>query len=138
MPSPQPNQKTAPYLIWHTPEKVTSRAILISVSGGGYMGNGITGFEVAPIRDYFLSKGVTVVTMLYRTPRPQGLPKHLTAWQDAQRTVRLVRAEAVKRGLDPEIIGFTGCSAGGHLTLMVATSSQTPAYEPVDEIDKLP
>ena len=51
MPSPQTNQKTAPYLIWHTPEKVTSRAILISVSGGGYMGNGITGFEVAPIRD---------------------------------------------------------------------------------------
>jgi acetyl esterase/lipase len=138
MPSPQQNQKTEPYLVWHNPEKRTSTAILISVSGGGYMGNGITGFEVAPIRDYFLSKGVTVVTMLYRTPRPQGLPKHLTAWQDAQRTVRLVRAEAVKRGLDPENIGFTGCSAGGHLTLMVATSSQTPAYEPVDEIDKLP
>ena len=137
MPSRQEKQCT-PFLVWHEPKELKSTAILISVSGGSYMGNGITGFEVAPIRDYFLARGVTVVTMKYRVPRPQGLPKHLTAWQDAQRTVRLVRAEAAKRGLDPENIGFTGCSAGGHLTLMVATSSQTPAYEPVDDIDKLP
>ena len=138
MPSAQDNQPRKPYLVWHNPEKLKSDAILISVSGGGYMGNGIEGFEVSPIRDFFLSKGVTVVTMLYRTPRPKGLPKHVTAWQDAQRTIRMVRSEAAKRGLDPEKIGFTGCSAGGHLTLMAATSSQTPAYEPVDEIDKVP
>ncbi len=138
MPSVQENQPEKPYLIWHTPEKRTSDAILISVSGGSYMGCGVEGFEVAPIRDYFLAHGVTVVTMKYRTPRPKNLPKHVTAWQDAQRTVRIVRSEAAKRGLDPDNIGFTGCSAGGHLTLMVATSSQTPAYEPVDDIDKLP
>ena len=138
MPSAQANQPEKPYLIWHEPAKRTSTAVLISVSGGSYMGCGVEGFEVAPIRDYFLAHGVTVVTMKYRTPRPKGLPKHVTAWQDAQRTVRLVRAEAAKRGLDTENIGFTGCSAGGHLTLMVATSSQTPAYEPIDDIDKLP
>jgi len=138
MPSVQANQPEKPYLIWHEPAKRTSTAVLISVSGGSYKGCGVEGFEVAPIRDYFLARGVTVVTMKYRTPRPKNLPKHATAWQDAQRTVRLVRAEAAKRGLDPENIGFTGCSAGGHLALMVATSSQTPAYEPVDEIDKLP
>ena len=138
MPSVQENQPEKPYLIWHAPEKRTSDAILISVSGGSYMGCGVEGFEVAPIRDYFLARGVTVVTMKYRTPRPKNLPKHVTAWQDAQRTVRIVRSEAAKRGLDPDNIGFTGCSAGGHLTLMVATSSQTPAYEPIDDIDKLP
>ena len=31
-----------------------------------------------------------------------------------------------------------GFSAGGHLTLMTATNARTPAYEPVDEVDKLP
>ena len=137
IPSFQAEQKV-PYLVWHTPKTLRSTAILIAVSGGGYMGNGIEGFEVSPMRDYVLSRGVTVVTMLYRTPRPKGLPKHLTAWQDAQRTVRIVRNEAKKRGLDPDNIGFTGCSAGGHLTMMTAVSSQTPAYEPVDELDKLP
>ena len=125
MPSRQEKQCT-PFLVWHTPKELKSTAILISVSGGSYMGNGITGFEVAPIRDFFLAHGVTVVTMKYRVPRPQGLPKHVTAWQDAQRTVRLVRAEAAKRGLDPENIGFTGCSAGGHLTLMVAIPRSRP------------
>ena len=78
MPSRQEKQCT-PFLVWHTPKELKSTAILISVSGGSYMGNGITGFEVAPIRDYFLARGVTVVTMKYRVPRPQGLPKHLTA-----------------------------------------------------------
>ena len=135
IPSRQEKQCT-PFLVWHTPKQLKSTAILISVSGGSYMGNGITGFEVAPIRDYFLERGVTVVTMKYRVPRPNGLPKHVTAWQDAQRTVRLVRAEAAKRGLDPENIGFTGCSAGGHLTLMVATSSLTPAYALADGLDQ--
>ena len=137
MPSRQDHQKT-PYLVWHTPKTLRSTAVLIAVSGGSYMGCGIEGFEVAPMRDYMLARGVTVVTMLYRTPRPKGLPKHLTAWQDAQRTVRIVRSEAKKRGLDPENIGFTGCSAGGHLALMTAVSSRTPAYEPIDDLDKLP
>ena len=138
MPSVQTNQTYAPYLRWFVPERKTTDAILIAVSGGGYGGCGVEGFEVAPMRDYFLGKGMTVVTMRYRCPRPQGLAKHVTAWQDAQRTVRLVRAEARRRGLDPENIGFTGCSAGGHLAMMVAVSSQTPAYEPVDGIDAEP
>ncbi|MFO7936991.1 MAG: alpha/beta hydrolase [Kiritimatiellia bacterium] len=138
MPSVQTNQPYAPYLVWFTPRKVRSDMILISVSGGSYKGCGIDGFEVSPIRDYFLQRGVTVVSMRYRTPRPVGIAKHVTAWQDAQRTVRFVRSQAGKRGLNTEKIGFTGCSAGGHLTLMVATSSLTPAYEPIDEIDAVP
>lgn len=137
IPSFQEKQKV-PYLLWFKPDELKTKAVLIAVSGGGYNGNGITGFEVSPMRDYMLAKGMTVVTMLYRTPRPAGLPKHLTAWQDAQRTVRIVRAEARKRGLDPDSIGFTGCSAGGHLAVMTAVSSQTPAYEPVDALDAIP
>lgn len=138
MPSVQTNQVRKPFMVWFEPKELTSKAIVISVSGGGYKGNGIDGDEVVPIRDYLLKRGVTVVTMLYRTPRPVGLPKHLTAWQDAQRTVRLVRREAKRRGLDPDRIGFTGCSAGGHLALMAAVSSRTPAYAPVDAADDEP
>ena len=137
IPSFQAHQHV-PYLVWHAPKELKTRSILIAVSGGGYGGNGITGFEVSPMRDYMLAKGMTVVTMLYRTPRPKGLAKHVTAWQDAQRTVRIVRDLAKKRGLDPDSIGFTGCSAGGHLAVVTAVSSQTPAYEPVDALDKLP
>lgn len=138
IPSVQTNQTYEPFLVWHTPAVLRSGAVLIAVSGGCYMNSDIVGFEVAPIRDFFLERGVTVVTMRYRCPRPVGLAKHTTAWQDAQRTVRLVRREARRRGLDPENIGFTGCSAGGHLSLMAAVSSQTSAYSPVDEVDSVP
>ena len=137
MPSVQTNQ-VAPLLRWYEPRQRTTDAVLIVVSGGGYGGSSITSFEVAPVRDYFLAKGMTVAALRYRYPRPMGLPKHLTAWQDAQRAVRLVRREAGRRGLDPDNIGFTGCSAGGHLAMMVAVSSQTPAYRPIDEADRLP
>ena len=138
MPSVQTNQAYAPYLVWHEPKELKSRGILIAVPGGGYRMCLDESEEVSGIRDYFLSKGMTVVSVRYRTPRPVGLPKHLTAWQDAQRAVRMVRAEAPRRGLDPENIGFTGCSAGGHLAILVAGNSQTPAYAPVDGIDRTP
>ena len=39
---------------------------------------------------------------------------------------------------DPEKIGALGFSAGSHLQSWLATSSLTPAYQPVDELDQLP
>ena len=69
------------------------------------------------------------------TGRPDGLPKHLAAWQDLQRTIRIVRSKAAQYGLDPGKIGIMGFSAGGHLTLMGSTSSLRPAYPPIDALD---
>lgn len=127
-----------PYLEWHIPAVKTTDAIQIIYSGGAYEGNGTEGFEVAPARRYLNAHGVTVVTLKYRSPRPEGLAKHTTAWQDLQRAIRIVRSEAAARGLDPGRIGIMGSSAGGHLTLMGVTSSRHGSYLPVDEIDKLP
>ena len=127
-----------PYLEWHFPKHLKTKAIQIVYSGGGYNRNDPDGFEVAPTRRYLNAKGMTVVTMKYRTPRPEGLAKHTTAWQDLQRAVRVVRSQAAVYGLDPERIGIMGCSAGGHLTLMGATSARHQSYLPIDDIDKLP
>ena len=137
MPDAQENQCT-PYIEWYIPEHRSTDAIQIIYSGGAYVGNGPDGFEVAPARRYLNALGITVVTMKYRTPRPQGLAKHSSAWQDLQRAVRLVRSEAAEKGLDPGRIGIMGSSAGGHLTLMGVTSSRHRAYLPVDAIDTLP
>jgi len=136
----QENQCT-PYIEWHIPAVKTTNAIQIIYSGGSYTGNDPDGFEVAPARRYLNEKGMTVVTLKYRTPRPlpeSGLNKHTTAWQDLQRAIRIVRSEAAARGLDPNRIGIMGSSAGSHLTLMGVTSSSHKSYWPVDDIDKLP
>ncbi len=136
MPDAQQEQ-CEPYIEWYIPEHRTTDAIQIIYSGGAYVGNGPESFEVAPARRYFNALGMTVVTMKYRSPRPQGLAKHTTAWQDLQRAVRLVRSQAAARGLDPDRIGIMGSSAGGHLTLMGVTSARHLAYLPIDEIDTL-
>jgi acetyl esterase/lipase len=138
MPDVQTNQ-CLPYLEWHMPKDIRTKAIQIIYSGGSYKGNSPEGFEVAPARRYLNERGMTVVTLKYRTPRPQGgLAKHTTAWQDLQRAVRIVRSQAAAKGLDPDRIGIMGSSAGGHLTLMGATSSKRRSYWPIDDIDKIP
>ena len=131
-------QQCTPYIEWHIPAVRRTDAIQIIYSGGSYMGNDPDGFEVAPARCYLNALGITVVTLKYRTPRPEGLPKHITAWQDLQRAIRLVRSEAPGKGLNPERIGIMGSSAGGHLTLMGVTSSRHRAYLPIDDTDLLP
>ena len=136
-PDVSPNHAYAPYLVWFIPEKPTTKAIQIVYPGGGYNFCNFNG-EGTPVAHYLNAKGMTCVVVQYRCPRPVGKPKHLSGWQDAQRAIRMVRAEAPARGLDPNRIGVMGFSAGGHLTLMTATNTKTPAYEPVDEIDKLP
>ena len=127
-----------PYLEWHMPKELNTRAVQILYAGGAYGFNNPQDFEVTPLRRYLNAKGMAVVTIKYRCPRPEGLPKHMSAWQDLQRTIRLVRDEAPRRGLDPNSIGIMGCSAGGHLTLMGATTSQTAAYARIDAVDDLP
>lgn len=127
-----------PYIEWHIPKELRSKSIQIIYSGGSYEFNSPESFEVAPIRRYLNEKGVAVVTLKYRTPRPEGLAKHTTAWQDLQRTVRIVRSKAKEFGLDPDKIGIMGSSAGGHLTLMGVTSSRHQSYGMVDDLDRLP
>ena len=123
--------------MWFIPEKLSTKAIQVIVPGGGYNFCNFNG-EGTPVAHYLNAKGMTVVVVMYRCPRPIGQPKHLSGWQDAQRAIRMVRAEAPARGLDPNRIGIMGFSAGGHLTLMTATNAKTPAYAPVDDIDRQP
>lgn len=136
MPNAQEHQ-CHPYIEWHFPKELKTKAIQIIYSGGGYNANDPDEYEVAPARRYLNARGMTVVTLKYRTPRPKGLAKHTTAWQDLQRTIKLVRSQAEKFGLDPNQIGIMGSSAGAHLTMMGVTSSLHQSYLPTDAIDRL-
>ena len=139
IPDLQANQRD-PYIEWHFPKELKTKAIQIIFSGGCYDHSNNLSFEVAPARRYLNEKGMTVVTLKYRVPRPlksSGLAKHTTAWQDLQRTIRLVRSKAAGYGLDPDQIGVMGSSAGGHLALMGVTSSSQQSYLPIDKTDRI-
>ncbi|WAC19129.1 alpha/beta hydrolase [Luteolibacter sp. SL250] len=54
---------------------------------------------------------------------------------DLNRAVRFVRANAEKYGVDPQKLGVTGSSAGGHLSLMLGTRGgpgDPQAHDPVE------
>ena len=140
IPSVEEHQYNAPFIEWFVPSNKTTDAVMIVTCGGGYgICNWVpTGSMGGGFRDWLLSKGMTVVRLHHRTPRPKKVAKHVTAWQDAQRAVRLVRHGAAAHGVSPDKIGFFGYSAAGHLALLMALSSQTSVYEPIDEIDALP
>ena len=126
-----------PYLEWcdRPASNRTGQCVMI-ISGGGYQ-NLCDGIWVDRFADYLTARGVQCVKLVYRTPRPKGLPIWQTAWEDGQRAVRLVRASAKGRGFDPERIGVLGFSAGAHLCLLLATSSQTRAYVRIDATDDI-
>ena len=131
------DDKKAPRLFYCPPKEKKSDSIVLIFPGGGYNGLAI-GHEGWPIADYFNKKGITAAVLKYRVPRPKGLPKHMAAWQDAQRAVRIIRSKAKEWKINPEKIAVLGFSAGGHLTLMTSTTSQTNSYKAIDELDKLP
>ena len=137
-PDPQPGQ-CDPYIEWHLPKELKTKSVQIIYAGGAYNINKPDDYEVAPLRRYLNAKGMAVVTLKYRTPHSRPpLEQHTSAWQDLQRTIRVVKSKAAGMGLDPDRIGIMGSSAGGHLSLLGATSSRHRCYNPIDELDAIP
>ena len=123
----KPDKHRRPFLEWFDAPANPNGTCMILISGGAY--NSTCDMSLIELwRTELTARGVQCVNLVYRTPRPEGIPYYQTAWEDGQRAVRLVRNQAAKRGYDPERIGVVGMSAGGHLSLLLAANSQTPAY----------
>lgn len=131
---------THPTVTVFRPDKaLNTGAAMLICPGGGYwnLAWDLEGEEVAA---WLNTVGVTSLVLKYRVPRRPGQPEPLPApgpLLDAQRAVRLARSRAAEWGIDPNRIGIVGFSAGGHLAVATATHFDRPAYEPIDDIDKL-
>ncbi|MBM3843005.1 MAG: hypothetical protein FJ397_07050 [Verrucomicrobia bacterium] len=82
--------------------------------------------NMTPLAQALAARGYVAVTISYRL---SGEAKFPAAIQDAKAAVRWLRANAEKFGLDPEAIGVTGHSAGGHLAALLATSGGVAELE---------
>lgn len=110
--------KDIPTLTVSTIESETPTGVLIICPGGGYGGLAID-HEGHQIVAWAKSMGLAAALCEYRhRGRGYGHPAPL---QDAQRAVRLVRANAGKWNIDPKRVGIIGFSAGGHLVSTVIT-----------------
>jgi acetyl esterase/lipase len=112
-------------------EKANGAAIIHVVSGGWYSNHN----HVNPgFAQPFLDRGYTVFAVVHGSQ-----PKYtiLDAMSDMNRAVRFIRFNAKTYNIDPDRIGITGASAGGHLSCMqgVAGNAGNPkSTDPVDAV----
>ncbi len=111
-------------------------AAVLICPGGGYerLAYQISGVQLAK---WFNTLGVSAFVLNYRLPNSPDLKQRETApLQDAQRAMRVIRANAEKWHIKPDKIGVLGTSAGGHLAANLGTAIEDAA-KIGDDSDKL-
>jgi len=114
-------------------------AAIVILPGGGY-GHLAADHEGSQIAKFFNEQGMTAAVCFYRH-RGQGNSGkgygHPVPMLDAQRAVRMVRANAKQWNVDPGKVGIIGFSAGGHLASTVSTQSDAGDANAEDWVDRV-
>ena len=115
-----------------TPDNANGAAIVFMVSGGWYS-------RWAPTETWAqafgfgaeLDAGFTVIPVFHGSAPRYHVPD---AYADVSRAIRHIKLNADQYGIDPNRIGVTGGSAGGHLSLMLGLDSDNGDATSRDEI----
>ncbi len=104
------------------------RPLVIVLPGGGYSHR--AAHEADPVAQWLNGIGLHAAVCHYRV-----FPwRHPAPLSDAQRAVRLVRANAAAWQVMPDRIGILGFSAGGHLACSVANFGDDGAADATDPV----
>ena len=105
------------------------KPVVVVLPGGGYwqLGWNKEGTEIA---DWLNKNGFSAAVLLYRVPNQRK-----AALADTQRTIGLLRRDAEKYNIDPQMVGVIGFSAGANLAVRAATQWEKRVYEKVDDAD---
>jgi acetyl esterase/lipase len=112
-------------------EKPNGLGIIFVVSGGWRSHPGAIRPE---LYSPFLSRGYTVFSVVHGTQPKFTVPEII---QDVQRAVRFIRYHARDYHIDPDHLGITGASAGGHLSLMIGmagAAGNPKANDPLERV----
>lgn len=97
---------------------------IVCIHGGGFRAGSRDGYNAQIIR--LAQHGYVAVTIDYRLAPKFQFP---AAIHDCKAAVRWVRANAAKYKIDPNRIGVTGGSAGGHLAQFLAVTGDVKGFE---------
>lgn len=89
---------------------------LIICPGGAYICQA-AGHEGMEFTDWLNENGITAILLKYRLPNGH----HFIPLKDAQQAIRIVRSNANNWHINPNKIGISGFSAGGHLASTAGT-----------------
>lgn len=113
------------------PARPNGAAVVLMVSGGWKSGREkFSPWMVAPV----VRRGYTVFAVSHIS-QPQSTIMDISS--DVRRAIRFIRYHAKEYGIDPQRIGVTGGSSGGHLSLMIATRGPELTPEATDPVDRV-
>jgi acetyl esterase/lipase len=112
-------------------EKANGGAVIWVVSGGWFSSHDSInpGYPAE-----LLKRGYTVFAVVHGSQPKFTIPEIL---QDMHRSIRFIRAHAADYKIDPNRIGITGASAGGHLSLMqglAGDAGDPQAKDPIGQV----
>jgi acetyl esterase/lipase len=91
---------------------------MVEIHGGWWSGgSAATVAEHVGGWQIFQRHGLAIFSVEYRLGEAGGFPQNL---RDCRNAIRFIRQNARRFNIDPDRIGVTGGSAGGHLSLMLA------------------
>jgi acetyl esterase/lipase len=97
---------------------------ILCIHGGGFRAGDRQGYDGLCIR--LAQHGYVAATVTYRLAPKYQFP---AAVYDCKAAVRWLRANAAKYHIDPERIGVTGGSAGGHLALFLGVTNDVKKFD---------
>jgi acetyl esterase/lipase len=97
---------------------------VLCIHGGGFRAGTRQGYDGLCLR--LAQQGYVAATVAYRLAPKYPFP---AAVHDVKEAVRWLRANAGKYHIDPERIGVTGGSAGGHLAQFLGVTADVKEFE---------
>ena len=111
------------------PAQTNGFGVVFMVSGGWYSAHEAIN---AALFQAFLDRGYTVFAVVHGS-QPKYVVTEIVG--DIHRAIRFIRHHAAEYGVNPDKLGITGASAGGHLSLTMGTQGgpgKADAKDPVD------
>jgi acetyl esterase/lipase len=97
---------------------------IVCIHGGGFRAGTREGYDALCVK--LAAQGYVAVTITYRLSPAVVFP---AAVHDCKAAVRWLRANAARYQIDPDRIGATGGSAGGHLALFLGVTAGVKEFE---------
>jgi len=97
---------------------------LLCIHGGGFRAGKRESYDALCVK--LAERGYVAATITYRLAPQHKFP---AAVHDSKAAVRWLRANAKTYRINPDKIGVTGGSAGGHLAQFLAVTSGVPQFE---------
>ncbi len=102
------------------PESNANGAGVLFIVSGGWFSQWAPPKSMQAFTQPLTDKGFTVFVVRHGSSPKYSLPEIV---EDVRRSVRFIRLNADEFGVNPDRLGVYGMSAGGHLSLMLGTTS---------------